>query len=203
MHGSTEAFPVPFSAPCRQEAHTVNFDQSILLCDNASRTVVQVERITGRAVKVLQNGEASALPSSHLENKPFGDLLKTESQRILVVATLLEPCTQKMECSMRSDDSDWNGWERFIQPFEISYEYDNTMPPADPSPEKEKSALKMVSTTQKRVSPPKPHPKKEGKGNKPVRKTRYSLNAFIDRNGQLQTHTASQLVAKTRNTLPL
>lgn len=154
-------------------------------------------------MKILQDDDAPVLPSCHLEDKPFGDLIETELQRILTEATLSEPCVQRIEPATTSSDSSWNGWERFIQPFEISYEYDNATPPADPSPEKEKPELKMVSHTQKRASPPKEHIKREGKVKKPAQQTRYSLTAFIDRNGLLQTHTASQLVAKTRNTLPL
>ena len=154
-------------------------------------------------MKILQDGDAPVLPSCHMEDKPFGDWMETELQRILTEATLLEPCIQRIEPATTSGDSSWIGWERFIQPFEISYEYDSTAPPADPSPEKEKPELKMVSHTQKRASPPKEHSKKEGKLKKPIRQARYSLTAFINRNGLLQTHMASQLVAKTRNTLPL
>lgn len=176
-------------------------------------------------MKILQGEDIPELRSGHLENQPFGDLLETESRRILTAATLLEPCIQTIECSAESsDDSNWNGMERFIQPFEISYELDNMAPPADPSPEKEKPALKVVSQTRKRTSPLRRHSQREGEmekngrkmekngrktqkaireAQKNIREIRYSLNEFIDRNGQLQTHTASQLVSRTRSTLPL
>lgn len=81
------------------------------------------------------------LPSCHLEDKPFGDLIETELQRILTEATLSEPVHPEDEPATTSSDSSWNGWERFIQPFEISYEYDNATLPADPSPEKEKTRI--------------------------------------------------------------